>query len=325
MSIFFKKTYLGFLITCSIFTATNAFCLEDLFSFKRQDLEFKIYKENSNILIKVTNKKIATIEKFSLQNPARIVIDITGLHIKKSENIGINNVPLIKTIRLGGHPPYQTRLVIDLKNEMIPSYTTFLKNGELTVLLANSENELQNIKVSVDALNKPNIVKVDRIEKNFQNTIPQIHSKTQIIPPTKEAVINNNQPSSNSMMVLQKEKLSRENNKVNIANDDNCILSSIFFDNDVTGSSIAKISLNQKVNFSIKKASDELYKVYIPNCKLVSKNLEHPFFPLPEFKKFIFIQAKEIGENIEVSVGIETNTTLNYLQRENEIWVKPSL
>ena len=63
-------------------------------------------------------------------------------------------------------------------------------------------------------------------------------------------------------------------------------------------------------------------KITLPNCKLASKNLELPFFPSPEYKKFVFIQAKETTGGVEVSIGVEENTTLVNLQRDSQIWVK---
>ncbi len=329
---FLKRSTLACFVLSFIFIATNAFCLEELFSFQRQGFEFKIYKENSNVLLKIKNNKISSIEKFALTNPARIIVDITGFNIKKSENVGINNVPLIKAIRLGGHPPYQTRLVVDLKDNFVPSYTTFLNKGELTVLLAISNDELENIAESAQKLESPNVVKINRIvqENKIESPAPklqkeQITPQPPIVQPNslKKEIVSSKQ---DIMKSLQEEKLAKNNlTDQQISNDGNCILSSVYFDNDITGSSISKIALNQKTNFSIKKTSNELYKIFIPNCKLISKSLEHPFFPPPEFKKFIFIQTKEIGDNIEVSVGVEKDTTLNYLQRDSEIWVKPSL
>ena len=386
MRVFDRKKCLSFIlcvifcIPSIVFLPKEAFSLNELFSFNRQGINFNISEENNNVILKVTGTQISSISKFALTNPARIVIDITGMKITQSENIGINNVPLISRIRLGAHPPYTTRLVIDLKDNSIPSYTTFVNLDSLTVLLAkqggsvgnvvdsnianNVSNDVstiqnQNINANVNnTLTVPNVIKIDRLPSNvivatpvvetpsvnnFNNnpvvTSPQVQvtpniviNQTPSLPSVPTQEVTNIKPNVDTPVVKQ-EQIKQESTLSNIEGttngnvvgqgDSNCVLSAVVFDKDVTNSPIAKILLNKKSNFTVSKVPPELYKIIIPNCKLASKNLELPFFPQPEFKSFIFIQAKQTSNNIEVSIGVEENTALNYLQRDSEIWVKP--
>ena len=406
MRIFDCKKYLAFIL-CIIFCVPNqAFSLNELSSFNRQGINFNISEENNNIALKITGAQISEINKFVLNNPARIVVDIVGMKISRSENISINNVPLIAKIRLGAHPPYTTRLVIDLKDNSIPSYTTFLNYGSLTILLANqggniensiannnmannmvnnagntidnnvniAQNQNNNINNNINnitSLSEPNVIRIERLQNNVAvNTpiavespaindisnnqaieAPQVQitpnidiviNQTPSLPSAKTQEITNVIPNVETAIVKQEpikqeqtlnilegttnnvtsgqEKLNQE---TTIQGDSNCVLSAVVFDKDVTNSPIAKILLNKKSNFTVTKVPPELYKIVIPNCKLASKNLELPFFPQPEFKSFIFIQAKQTSNSIEVSIGVEENTALNYLQRDSEIWVKP--
>ena len=180
--------YRNFLVvlSCIFFTIPNyASCASELSSFSRQGINFSIQEDNNNIVLKVNNPNIVSANKFTLPNPARIIIDISGLKIRQSENITVNNVPYIERIRLGSHPPYTTRLVIDLRDNSIPSYTTFLNQGLLTVTLAKSGTMINQGITNQSAINqgntnqeitlkKPSIIKIDRI-----NNMPSLDTQNQ--------------------------------------------------------------------------------------------------------------------------------------------------
>ena len=366
--------YRNFLVvlSCIFFTIPNyASCASELSSFSRQGINFSIQEDNNNIVLKVNNPNIVSANKFTLPNPARIIIDISGLKIRQSENITVNNVPYIGRIRLGSHPPYTTRLVIDLRDNSIPSYTTFLNQGLLTVTLAKAGTMINQGITNQSAINqgstnqeitlkKPSIIKIDRINNmpslDTQNQITnelavtQSPSQVQNVPTLTIPVPNReqNQRPTEPIMKFEETKIIPSNvvpekrdeietvlpkNEVgrgsqmpsipsDVNKDANCVLNSVSFDNDVTNSTIVKISLNRKVDFYMARTSSEIYKITLPNCKLASKNLGLPFFPSPEYKKFVFIQAKETTGGVEVSIGVEENTTLVNLQRDSQIWVK---
>ena len=77
--------------SCIFFTIPNyASCASELSSFSRQGINFSIQEDNNNIVLKVNNPNIVSANKFTLPNPARIIIDISGLKIRQSENITVN-------------------------------------------------------------------------------------------------------------------------------------------------------------------------------------------------------------------------------------------
>ncbi|MGI6681008.1 MAG: AMIN domain-containing protein [Bdellovibrionota bacterium] len=381
----YKKRAIFFIFFILLSIPNLAFSLSELFSFNRQGIKFSLLEDGNHIVLKANNPKISGVNKFALTNPARLVIDITGIKIGKSENINVTNVPQIKTIRLGGHPPYTTRLVIDLKSDVIPSYTTFLQQGELTVMIAKSLSETQasaqtftqpttQVPAKVETrptlqdiggrakLSEPNVIKInrldriedriedrmqDRMQDRIENRIESVPTKAIASMPTTAMSPPSTSPSmqdgarrieqaptkASPTLVPAREMTIKEAEKSRVPLEQQanlgdssqipCVLSAVFFDTDASNSSIVKISLNKKADFTISKASSELYKLTIPNCKLMSKNLELPFFPPPEFQNVIFIQAKENVDHVEVTIGVEENSVLNYLQRNSEIWIKP--
>lgn len=345
MRIFYKKLFVVLLLLVFIYIPSIAYSQNDLLSFSKQGINFSISQDNNNVVLKVANPNIANINKFALSSPSRIVIDMQGVKIGRSESIGINNVPLIDSIRLGAHPPYTTRMVLDIKNgASLPSYTTFLNKGELSVILANPNgtpvitNSYDNINTTTQntntmqapSLNEPSIVKINRMpQATSQAANVGVNVPKQVVPtiatpsvPSVSPTVQPTLPVATETKALQDLKESTPS-KENFANSSSCVLTAVYFDNDVTSSPIVKVSLNKKSDFKIVKFSSEQYKITIPNCKLATKNLELPFFPPPEFKNFVFIQAKDISNGVEVSIGVEENTSLVNLQRDNEIWVKP--
>ena len=77
--------------------------------------------EATLLLLKIMVPQDAKVESFTLENPARIVIDFHGVSIKTSENLVPPKNAVIKMIRLGAHAD-KLRIVMDLLTPTVPHY-----------------------------------------------------------------------------------------------------------------------------------------------------------------------------------------------------------
>lgn len=353
-----KKFFLA-LICCFSLILTNNYnanASEQVTSTQRQGIDVSVYRDGAGSIVKVYKNTITSIDKFSLTNPSRIIVDITGINLGRTEFIQVPNAPFIKMIRFGARSANVTRMVVDLNVAQIPQFNATLNQGTILMTIGNTQAP-SNINLPSQG-GSPSVLGATRLGDEQVNTLPSREEiqrpselKLPTAPPTRAlpAVLPTIAPTvaiptplptvaiptplptvapvapkmpevdvQQDNIPTQEEELSNEG-----ANLENCTLNSVSFDKDVSGSSIAKIKLNKKAKFKIETASKEIYKVIVPNCKLISDKLNFPYFPSSEYKKFVFIQANQINDNVEVTVAVEENTKLNYLQRDNEIWVKP--
>lgn len=77
--------------------------------------------EGTLLLLKIMVPQDAKVESFTLENPARIVVDFHGVSIKTSENLVPPKNSVIKMIRLGAHAD-KLRIVMDLSTPTVPHY-----------------------------------------------------------------------------------------------------------------------------------------------------------------------------------------------------------
>ena len=112
---------------------------EQLASFADPQININVIETKKNnldvIQLRVQSKKLTSSSLFSLENPSRIVLDLTGPNIKKNRTFNLKH-GLISALRIGAHPE-KTRLVIDIKSETIPAYQ-WNESGTTATLTINS-------------------------------------------------------------------------------------------------------------------------------------------------------------------------------------------
>ena len=69
---------------------------------------------------------------FALEDPARLVIDVTGSKHSKQQKVVAESNSLIKSMRTGKHPD-KLRVVFDLAGSKVPDYSTSFAKGVMNV------------------------------------------------------------------------------------------------------------------------------------------------------------------------------------------------
>ncbi len=88
--------------------------------------------DGSYVVLKIVTPQDVKIEAFMLPSPPRIVLDLTGASVKRSETLNAPTNDVVKAVRLGSHPG-KLRVVVDLVKAEAPKYDW--KAGKRQVIL----------------------------------------------------------------------------------------------------------------------------------------------------------------------------------------------
>ena len=88
--------------------------------------------DGSYVVLKIVTPQDVKIEAFMLPSPPRIVLDLTGASVKRSETFNAPTNDVVKAVRLGSHPG-KLRVVVDLVKAEAPKYDW--KAGKRQVIL----------------------------------------------------------------------------------------------------------------------------------------------------------------------------------------------
>lgn len=88
--------------------------------------------DGSYVVLKIVTPQDVKIDAFMLPSPPRIVLDLTGASVKRSETFNAPTNDVVKAVRLGSHPG-KLRVVVDLVKEEAPKYDW--KAGKRQVIL----------------------------------------------------------------------------------------------------------------------------------------------------------------------------------------------
>jgi hypothetical protein len=88
--------------------------------------------DGSYVVLKIVTPQEVKIEAFMLPSPPRIVLDLTGATVKRSETFNAPANDVVKAVRLGSHPG-KLRVVVDLVKAEAPKYDW--KAGKRQVIL----------------------------------------------------------------------------------------------------------------------------------------------------------------------------------------------
>ena len=125
-----------------------------------------------------------------LENPPRLVIDLTSQKISASKTLAIADLDRVSTIRIGAQPT-SGRIVMDLAEGQTISHNVRAERGKIVVTLSSGgENTVQN-PVAVSAQpkgDKPSVVPV-KSEPRLPEIEKQDESKTERLPKIENALV----------------------------------------------------------------------------------------------------------------------------------------
>ena len=125
-----------------------------------------------------------------LENPPRLVIDLTSQKISASKTLAIADLDRVSTIRIGAQPT-SGRIVMDLAEGQTISHNVRAEGGKIVVTLSSGgENTVQN---SVAVIAQPTGDKPSMVPVKSEPRLPEIEkqdeSKTERLPKIENAVV----------------------------------------------------------------------------------------------------------------------------------------
>ena len=125
-----------------------------------------------------------------LENPPRLVIDLTSQKISTSKTLAIADLDRVSTIRIGAQPT-SGRIVMDLAEGQTISHNVRAEGGKIVITLSSDgKNTVQNpIPVSAQPkVEKPSVLPV-KSEPRLPEIEKQEDSKTERLPKIENAVV----------------------------------------------------------------------------------------------------------------------------------------
>jgi type IV pilus secretin PilQ/predicted competence protein len=125
-----------------------------------------------------------------LENPPRLVIDLTSQKISTSKTLAIADLDRVSTIRIGAQPT-SGRIVMDLAEGQTISHNVRAEGGKIVVTLSSGGKNTVQSPVAVSAQptdGKPSVVPV-KSEPRLPEIEKQDESKTERLPKIENAVV----------------------------------------------------------------------------------------------------------------------------------------
>lgn len=97
--------------------------------------------QNSNDVLQVSlrTEKAVRLEDLLLDNPSRLVLDLSGIEVKRPGSFTLAANPILERLRMGRHPG-STRIVLDFKTTAPPPYRIERGARGATVILEGDRN-----------------------------------------------------------------------------------------------------------------------------------------------------------------------------------------
>ncbi|MCO6431196.1 MAG: AMIN domain-containing protein [Deltaproteobacteria bacterium] len=82
-----------------------------------------------------------------------------------------------------------------------------------------------------------------------------------------------------------------------------------------------KIRLAKKTRFGLQKLDDRMYRLVIPDCRLLRPPLKLPQFPPQDFLGFNMVLMEETSEGVEAKIAVERNARITAAPAGDSIWI----
>jgi len=123
-----RKTF-AYLALCLLLQAPpcSAFA-KDKFTLEHQGIALSVktvsHDSQSKIIITLDLTGEPLIESFTLENPNRIIVDVSNKLVNRGADFSVGELPLVSRIRIGQHPD-KTRIVFDITAENLPDFQVY--------------------------------------------------------------------------------------------------------------------------------------------------------------------------------------------------------
>lgn len=294
-----------------IFLFPTLVSAETLVSKQNGKLKFTLALVNSayELSIQATGQKLEpeAVNILTLDNPARLVVDISGEWNSKSQEATVNRGP-IKSLRVGVHPG-NVRLVIDLNQPHAPQSQLEDHEGVLVIHFD------AGIRIDLPQEETPKTKTPDKVKIETPPPAP-----APVETPEKPAPA---EPATEPANELSKDIPAHEIRPLTTPAGAGPLLSNILFEHEPRNKAPAiSIEIQNLGQYTLTKRKDNLYQLSIQGAKLADPGLSLPRFPPTDYTGLEVVVAEQRGDTVVVSMYVENNTFLTPFREGNKLWVR---
>lgn len=320
MRIQLKKSFLFYLGLFSIlFLGVRHVHAQSKIELGNKQVKITLESGRSSLSLRIKAESSFTTEVFSLNKPARIVVDAIGLKLKSHKSTSVGKTKILKGFRMAVSSE-KLRFVFDLRGDEAPAYSTSQEGNEF-VLKIGGENELLALKAAEvtatasptsSPVQSPSTVDMETTEvpAGAEEAETEVEQETTMVPLTSPGIVEEEAtltPSPSPSIIA-----------VDTASA--CALSEIIFDKETQGG-ILRLVVNQSTSFKLTR-DKTLYVLNLSGCTVTGQHLLLPHYPPEGFPGIDALKASIEDENIVVRIFAERGARLNAFRNGLEIWVK---
>ncbi len=264
---------------------------------------------------------ISKASVFDVKNPSRIVIDLPPSKVIKNKEIKVKKDAFLSAIRVGSHPE-KLRIVLDLYGTAVPHYSWSQSKTSLKIVIDTISPSPQ-AEATIAPTISPKISKEVIAEPQPTKEIPlptptleptAVSTWTPFPPGTPAPVAVSTSapeyPTPNPTLPQASFTSDLSGNTFGSKASPNALNEIIFEELVPEKTNAVILKFSAKAPYKLIKKDDLLYTLKISNASIKQQNLKLVHFPPQEFVGFSYIQASQVGDSIEVSIGVERATKI---------------
>ena len=329
--------FLAFLIIANTEYAVGQPEIEIKNKKEKVSLELK----DSSVILRIQSASAFTANVFTLENPARIVIDALGLKLQSQKSASPGKNKILKGFRLGFYPD-KVRFVLDLNGKSLPSYSTS-QEGNTFVLTIGGEDELMKLAPVETREEEPRVEAspTSTPEQKNETPLPEAtatetpeptptekpEEKTATpAPPTASPVVIQPsptpteippQPTATQTPLPVVQGFGSAAKEADVENE----LGNIIFDESGPESSLLRLILWKDAAFKLSKEKD-YYTLSIPDCVPSGRHLILAHYPPENFTGINAVQVAFRKKETLLTIYVERGTRLSAYRNGSEIQVR---
>lgn len=322
------------LICYFLFFLTSPAFAEELGTLSSDNLEFALYQDGADFKLYIKylsdlGDRTLTANIFPVKNPSRLVVDVPDTSKGSQKTLQIDN-EFISTIRLGLHDN-KARLVIDIKNDGVPTYDIVADEESVRLVASFSISppkspvakkptpQVTNEELATELTPKATAKPTPKIIKEpIEPIINDEHfedSGTISIKPTPEK--------ETETFVMRGNQEVVEDLKTAPSSGKQSLIKNILFqapkDSPLGAIAIEGENLGE---YQLEQKGKNLYELTLPNSKLSGDHLSLPQFPPAAFKGFEVILANQEGDNVLLKIYVNQEVKIKSFNAKGKLWLK---
>lgn len=349
-------------LSLAISNTPPAAAAQPVLNCERCQLPLKAVVDQETLELTILQKSPIEPVLFSLKNPARIVIDLPGVEIRKNSELTFAPQSFATSLRLGKHLS-KTRLVIDLKDESL-RYSWSKERIGLVIKLHKelparttahptaspaTPTPLPTQPAAIPAsLNSSRYPEPAPTGGTLAETHPSmsalvspelapaaIASTTAIVDtlsPLPTVAASAQLPIPSLAMALPSLAIPEivpsaipsleAQTSATTAESAGQALRGITFDYLQDHVPVIKLALAEHPNFTIVRRTADLYQITFTDCGVAEPHLLLPYFPPFDFEGFNLVQAEKNRDGISISIGVDRDLRISAVAQGSEVWIQ---